>query len=81
MAFQTPSQQSANAINPVVQSILNDKGLQLLSITKIDVSTSGPKAQLVNQDGKCLALPYVIKADSLGNISAEINKAALATCD
>lgn len=81
MAFQTPAQQSANAINAVVQSILTDKGLQLLSITKINVSTSGAKAQLVNQNGECLALPYVIKTDALGTVSAEINKSALAICD
>ena len=81
MAFQTPAQQSANTINAVIQSILSDKGLQLLSITKITVSTSGAKAQLVNQKGECLALPYVIKADALGAVSAEINKAAIAICD
>ena len=81
MAFQTPVQQSANTINAVIQSILSDKGLQLLSITKITVGTSGAKAQLVNQNGECLALPYVIKADALGAVSAEINKAAIAICD
>jgi hypothetical protein len=80
-AFQTPAQQSANAIKAVVQSISSDSGLQLLSITKVSVTGSDAKAQLVNQNGECLAIPYVIKADALGTASAEINKAALAVCD
>lgn len=81
MAFQTPAQQSANVIKAVVGSILNDGGLQLHSIAKVTVSTSGAKAQLINQKGECLAIPYVIKADALGEISVEVNKAAMAICD
>jgi hypothetical protein len=81
MAFETPAQQSANAIKAVVQSILSDSGLQLLSITKVTASTSGAKAQLVNQNGECLAIPYLVKADSLGRVSVEVNRVALALCD
>ena len=81
MAFQTPAQRSANVIKAVVESILSDNGLQLLSITKVTVSTSGAKAQLVNQNGECLAIPYVVKADALGTVSVEVNKVALAICD
>ena len=81
MAFQTPAQQSANIIKAVVQSILSENGFQLLSITKITVSPSGAKAQLVNQNGECLAIPYVVKADAVGTVSVEVDKAALAICD
>lgn len=81
MAFQTPAHQSANTIKAVVESILNSEGFQLLTITKVTVSASGAKAQLVNQNGECLAIPYVIKADALGTISVEVDKAALAICD
>lgn len=81
MAFQTPAQQSVNTIKAVVQSILSDSGLQLLSLTKVTVSTSGAKAQLVNQRGECLALPYLVKADAGGTVSVELDKAALAVCD
>lgn len=81
MAFQTPAQQSANTIKAVVQSILSDNGLQLLSITKVTVSTSGAKAQLVNQSGECLAIPYVVEADAVGAVSVEVDTAALAICD
>lgn len=81
MAFQTPVQQSASTIKAVVQSILNDSGLQLHSITKVIVSASGAKAQLVNQSGECLAIPYVVKADALGAVSVEVDKAAIAICD
>lgn len=81
LAFQTPAQQSANTIKAVVQSILSDIGLQLLSITKVTVSTSSAKAQLVNQSGECLAIPYAVKADAVGTVSVEVDKAALAICD
>lgn len=81
MAFQTPAQQSANTIKAVVQSILSDNGLQLLSITKVTVNTTSAKAQLVNQSGECLAIPYAVKADALGTVSVEVDKAALAICD
>lgn len=80
-AFQAPAQQSANTINAVVQSILSDRGLQLLSIVKVSVSTSGAKAQLVNQNGECLAIPYIVKSDAVGTISIEVDRAALAICD
>ena len=81
MAFQTPVQQSANTIRAVIQSILSEKGFQLLSIKKVTVSNSDAKAELVNQNGECLAIPYLVKADALGSISVEVNKAALAICD
>lgn len=81
MAFQTPAQQSANTINAVVKSILSDSGLQLLSITTVTVSSSGAQAQLVDQNGQCLAIPYTVKADALGTIDVEVDKAALAICD
>lgn len=81
MAIQTPAQQSANTIKAVVQSILSENGFQLLSIAKVTVSTSSAKAQLVSQSGECLAIPYVVKADALGTVSVEVDKAALAICD
>lgn len=81
MAFQTPAQQSANTIKAIIQSILSDNRLEPLSIKKVIVSTSDAKAELVNQKGECLAIPYVVKADALGTISVEVNRAAVAICD
>ncbi len=81
MAFQTPVQQSANIVKAIVEAILKDNGLQLLSISKVTVSDSGAKAQLVDQSGECLAIPYLVNIDALGAITVEVNKAAIAICD
>ncbi len=80
-SFQTPLQQSANTVKAVLSSILADQGLTLRSITKIQVSTDGAKAQLVDQKGECLAIPYVITYDAMGLPSATPDKAALAICN
>lgn len=79
--FQTPAQQSSNTITAVLSSILSDSGLALRSITKIQVSKDGAKAQLVDQAGECLAIPYEVSFDAMGFPTATPNKASLAICD
>lgn len=81
LAFQAPVQQSANIYKAVISLILSDNGLMFYSIEKIVVTSSYAKAQLVNQDGDCLAIPFEIKTDGLGTIKVEVDKAALAVCN
>jgi hypothetical protein len=80
-ALQTPAQQSGSIVKSVVRSILSDSGLALLSITKITVTNDRAKAQLTNQKGECLAIPYKVTADNQGFPSVEVDKVAFAICD
>lgn len=80
-SLQLPAQQSANIIKFVIKSILDDQALRFYTISKITVSDSSAKAQLLKVDGECLAIPYAIKINYLGEITVQVDTAALAICD
>lgn len=80
-AIQSPAQQSAGVVNAVVASILADTGLQFQSISKITVRSGNAKAQLLDQNGDCIAIPYVVETSALGDIRVDVNEAARAICD
>lgn len=78
--FQTPLQQSAGAVNAVMNAVKKDTNLQLLSIRKISISNSNAKIELVDQKGVCTAIPFELTADAMGIVKAEVMTNALAEC-
>jgi len=82
MAFQSPVQQSGSVFRAVLNSIQKDPKLELMSIRKITSDYVSAKAQLLDHEsGNCLAIPYTVKANRMGEISVEVNTAAFAVCD
>lgn len=82
-SFQLPAQQSAVVVRSVVNLILADEGLKFSKINKITVSDdfSSAKAELIDQEGNCVAIPYVIKMNQLGENEVKVNTLALAICN
>ncbi len=80
-ALQLPSQQSANVIKAVVDSVLTNNGLEFSSISKISISGDRAKVQLISSNNECLAIPYLIIANGQGAPSVKIDIAAIAICD
>lgn len=76
-----PIRLSAKVISAVTNKILSDRGFEFYSISKIKVRENSVKVQLTNEAGECLAVPYLITINSLGEPEAEVNTAALAICD
>lgn len=80
-SLQAPIQQSANGVKAVLSSVLADPGFSLMTISKIHIAEGRAKVQLLDQQGTCVTIPYMIKLDKMGLPSATPDRAALAQCD
>ncbi len=79
--FQTPMQMTANVGKAVISHLTSSPDLEMLRIERISVSGKYAKAQLLDSEGSCSAIPFIVQSDARGKVSVKLNTTAFAVCD
>jgi len=77
----TPFQASADTGKAIITYLEASMKNKFLSIQEISISGRFAKVELVDNEGNCSAIPFIVKYSDAGETTVHVNAAAFAVCD